>query len=162
MSDRGERRVYFCAEVDNLTSVQALATAIIDADRTKGINCAIVYDHEEIGSRSKQGAQSTLIVTILKKIYVALGYSETAFSNAIMDSLLISADVSHAIHPSYAAKNDPTNKAKLNEGFCIKEHVLRDMRQILRRSQSCSRSVKKKELLIRNLSIVLTEVQEEH
>ena len=54
--------------LDNLTSVQALATAIIDADRTKGINCAIVYDHEEIGSRSKQGAQSTLIVTILKKI----------------------------------------------------------------------------------------------
>lgn len=107
--------------LDNLTSVQALATAIIDADRTKGINCAIVYDHEEIGSRSKQGAQSTLIVTILKKIYAALGYSETVFSNAIMDSLLISADVSHAIHPSYAAKNDPTNKAKLNEGFCIKE-----------------------------------------
>ena len=60
-------------------------------------------------------------MTILKKVYAALGYSETAFSNAIMDSLLISADVSHAIHPSYAAKNDPTNKAKLNEGFCIKE-----------------------------------------
>ena len=59
--------------LDNLTSAQALVEGITGGTRKRGINMMIVFDHEEIGSRSKQGAASTLLTTILEKIYLSLG-----------------------------------------------------------------------------------------
>ncbi|MEG0228386.1 MAG: M18 family aminopeptidase [Lachnospiraceae bacterium] len=107
--------------LDNLTSVQALVTGILEGERTKGINMMVVFDHEEVGSKTKQGAGSTLMPLLLEKCYQSLGMSSQDYKNAIMDSLLMSVDVSHGFHPSYEAKNDPTNKSVLNQGFCIKE-----------------------------------------
>lgn len=80
----------------------------------------IVFDHEEIGSRSKQGACSTLMATVLEKIYLSLGFTSMDFMNAVEDSLLMSVDVSHAFHPNYGGKYDMTNRHVLNKGFAIK------------------------------------------
>lgn len=107
--------------LDNLTSTQALIEGITAGNRQKGLNMMVVFDHEEIGSRSKQGAASTLLTTILEKIYVSLGMTMIDFTNALEDSLLMSVDVSHAYHPNYGAKYDVTNKHVLNNGFAIKE-----------------------------------------
>lgn len=107
--------------LDNLTSTQALIEGITAGNRQKGLNMMVVFDHEEIGSRSKQGAASTLLTTILGKIYVSLGMTMIDFTNALEDSLLMSVDVSHAYHPNYGAKYDVTNKHVLNNGFAIKE-----------------------------------------
>lgn len=107
--------------LDNLTSAQALVEGITGGMRKKGINMMIVFDHEEIGSRSKQGAASTLLTTILEKIYLSLGMTSMDFMNALEDSLLMSADVSHAYNPNYSAKYDLTNRHVLNTGFAIKE-----------------------------------------
>ena len=107
--------------LDNLTSVQALVEGITEGKRKKGLNMMIVFDHEEVGSRSKQGAASTLLTTILEKIYLSLGMTGMDFINAMEESLLMSVDVSHAFHPNYGAKYDPTNKPILNKGFAIKE-----------------------------------------
>ena len=107
--------------LDNLTSTQALVEGITKSTRKNGLNMMIVFDHEEIGSRSKQGAASTLLATILEKIYVSLGMTKIDFTNALEDSLIISADVSHAYHPNYGAKYDLTNKHVLNKGLAIKE-----------------------------------------
>lgn len=107
--------------LDNLTSSQALVEGITGASRAKGLNMMIVFDHEEIGSRTKQGAASTLLATILEKIYVSLGMSKTDYINAMEDSLFMSVDVSHAYHPNYTAKYDLTNRNVLNHGFAIKE-----------------------------------------
>ena len=81
----------------------------------------VVFDHEEIGSHSKQGAASTLLSTLLEKIYVSLGFDSQDVSNAIEDSLFLSVDVSHAYHPNYAAKYDVTNRHIINQGFAIKQ-----------------------------------------
>lgn len=107
--------------LDNLTSTQAIVEGITQSTRTNGLNMMIVFDHEEIGSRSKQGAASTLLSTILEKIYVSLGMTAVDFTNALEDSLFMSVDVSHAYHPNYAAKYDVTNKHILNKGFAIKQ-----------------------------------------
>lgn len=107
--------------LDNITSTQALVEGITESSRTQGLNMMCVFDHEEIGSRSKQGADSTLLPHILEKIYLTMGYSLLDYKNAIADSLLMSVDVSHAFHPNYAGKYDPTNRHIMNRGFAIKE-----------------------------------------
>lgn len=106
--------------LDNLTSTQAIIDGITEGTREKGLNVMVVYDHEEIGSRSKQGACSTLLASILEKIYVSLGMTTVDYTNALEESLFMSVDVSHAFHPNYASKYDITNKHVLNEGFAIK------------------------------------------
>ncbi len=113
---------FVCApRLDNLTSTQALLTGITEGTRKRGLNMMIVFDHEEIGSRSKQGACSTLMASILEKIYISLGYTSVDFTNAMEDSLLMSVDVSHAYHPNFGGKFDPTNRHVMNQGFAIKE-----------------------------------------
>lgn len=113
--------ILLAPRLDNLTSVLAVTEGITEASRKKGINVSVVFDHEEIGSRTKQGAGSTLLLCILKKIYAAFGYTEIEFMNDIMDSFLMSVDVSHALHPGFVQKYDPTNKNILNHGFAIKQ-----------------------------------------
>ena len=61
--------------LDNLTSVQALLTGLINGERNKGLNVAALFDHEEIGSRTKQGAGSLLLLNLLEKINASLGKS---------------------------------------------------------------------------------------
>ena len=107
--------------LDNLTSTQALIEGITGEQRTRGINMMIVFDHEEVGSRSKQGAASTLVATYLEKIYASLGLDRHDVTNAMEESLFMSVDVSHAFNPNYAAKYDISNRHVMNQGFAIKE-----------------------------------------
>ena len=107
--------------LDNLTSTQALVDGITGEQRTRGINMMIVFDHEEVGSRSKQGAASTLVATYLEKIYASLGLDKHDVINAMEESLFMSVDVSHAFNPNYAAKYDISNRHVMNKGFAIKE-----------------------------------------
>ena len=107
--------------LDNLTSVQAITDGLIEGGRKTGLNVIAIFDHEEIGSRTKQGAGSMVLLHLLEKIYTSFGAAEQACRNAIAESLLLSVDVSHGFHPSYSGKYDPTNKNMLNQGFCIKE-----------------------------------------
>lgn len=107
--------------LDNLTSTQAIIEGIVNSQRAQGLNMMVVFDHEEIGSCSKQGAASTLLATVLEKIYVSLGMTKADYVNALEDSLFMSVDVSHAYHPNYGAKYDITNQHVLNQGFAIKE-----------------------------------------
>lgn len=107
--------------LDNLCSTQALIEGIAEGNRDSGLNMIIVFDHEEIGSKTKQGAASTLLSTILEKIYLSLGLTSLDFSSALEDSLMMSVDVSHAYNPNYAAKYDSTHRNIINHGFSIKE-----------------------------------------
>lgn len=106
--------------LDNLTSCYALLHGITGKVRENGINVAILFDHEEIGSRSKQGADSALIKLVLEKIYAALGFDEKALTDSIFNSFLFSVDVAHAVHPHHAEKYDPVNQANMNEGIVLK------------------------------------------
>lgn len=106
--------------LDNLTSCAALVSAIIDGTRTGGVNLIALFDHEEIGSRSKQGAGSILLHDMLLRILKELGRGEHA-GQELYDSMILSVDVAHGVHPNQAGKMDITNKPVLGKGFCIKE-----------------------------------------
>ena len=76
--------------LDNLTSCYALLHGISgDKIREDGINIAMLFDHEEIGSRSKQGADSALLQMVMEKIYVALGFDKQALTDSIFNSFFL-------------------------------------------------------------------------
>lgn len=106
--------------LDNLTSCFALLSGISAGMRKDGINIAALFDHEEVGCRSKQGADSTLLQKILEKIYEALEFDKNALTDSIFNSFLFSVDVAHAVHPHHAEKYDPVNQAYFNEGIVLK------------------------------------------
>lgn len=106
--------------LDNLTSCFALLSGISGEGREDGINVAILFDHEEIGSRSKQGADSALLQMVLEKVYAALGFDKNSLTDSIFNSFLFSVDVAHAVHPHHAEKYDPVNQAHFNEGIVLK------------------------------------------
>ena len=107
--------------LDNLTSVQAITTALLAGERERGINVAAYFDHEEIGSRTKQGAGSTFLSAVLERILLSLDGNRDQFLEAYGESMLLSVDVAHGIHPNYTEKHDPTNADVLGKGVCIKE-----------------------------------------
>lgn len=106
--------------LDNITSVVACVHGIINADRADGINVVALYDNEEIGSRTKQGADSNIFGFVMEKLYEALGYTRKDYMQAAMDGFLLSIDVAHALHPNKAEKSDPTNTNMMNDGIVIK------------------------------------------
>lgn len=115
-----EEEFISCPRLDNLTSTYGALRAITGGNRADGINVIALFDNEEVGSKTKQGADSTLMTMLLEKIYEGLGYSHTRCLEAMMRSMHLSVDVAHAIHPNHSEKSDPTTFAKLNEGIVIK------------------------------------------
>lgn len=109
--------------LDNMTSVLALLDAITGQEGIENdiIQVAAFFDHEEIGSRTKQGAGSVLLSSVLEKLYASLGGSHVEFMEAVFHSMLLSVDVSHGFHPNQTGKYDPVNKALLGSGVSIKE-----------------------------------------
>ncbi|MBQ4531456.1 MAG: M18 family aminopeptidase [Lachnospiraceae bacterium] len=107
--------------LDNMTSVHAVQTALLMGERKQGINVGAFFDHEEIGSKTKQGAGSMLLNHIMEKIYLSLGYSELEYKSAMDSSMLLAVDVGHGYHPNQNKKHDPVNKGALNGGVSIKQ-----------------------------------------
>lgn len=106
--------------LDNLNSCSALVSAMIDGTRAEGLNLIALFDHEEIGSHTKQGAGSILLHDMLIRILKALG-REATVERDLYESMILSVDVAHGLHPNQAGKMDITNKPVLGKGFCIKE-----------------------------------------
>ena len=107
--------------LDNQTSCYALLSAIENADRKDGINVIALFDHEEIGSSSKQGAASILMHDMLRRILRDMGECEADIDRIIYEAMLLSVDVAHALHPNKTGKMDITNKPVMGGGFCITE-----------------------------------------
>ena len=110
--------------LDNLTSVAALQEGIkkCDAMPDNTIDMMVVFDNEEVGSRTKQGADSELLSWIIEKIGKQLN-NEFNKCDIMKESFLLSVDVAHADHPNYPEKSDATNLAGLGNGFSIKRSV---------------------------------------
>ncbi|MCI8430227.1 MAG: M18 family aminopeptidase [Lachnospiraceae bacterium] len=116
-----ERSLYLSApRVDNLSGVQAVASGMMQGGRD-GINVAAFFDHEEVGSRTKQGAGSLILSMVLEKIMNSLGAGRVEFLESLSEGMFLSVDVGHAYHPNYPEKMDLTNQSPLNHGLCIKE-----------------------------------------
>lgn len=109
--------------LDNLTSVHACISGLLHSDLPDDICVSVLYDNEEIGSRTKQGAASPLLERLLEKLYSALGCSRSDFLDALFNGFLLSLDVAHAVHPNKSEKSDPVDRICFNEGVAIKMAV---------------------------------------
>ncbi len=106
--------------LDNLTSCYALLKAIMTGRRQDGINLIALYDNEEVGSLTKQGANSALLNIIIEKLVASFGIDKERLNDAIFRSFLLSVDVAHALHPNHPEKYDPVNVSGMNEGVVLK------------------------------------------
>lgn len=107
-------------KLDDLQCVYASAKAMVESTPDEYINVCVVFDNEEVGSGTKQGADSTLLTDTLVRIKEALGAKESEYLRWIADSFMISADNAHAVHPNRPEKADPTNRPYLNGGIVVK------------------------------------------
>ena len=107
--------------LDDLTSAYAVVRSLADGSRSAGINIGVIFDAEEIGSRTKGGAFSGVTEILLKKMYYALGLSEAQCFNEMLRGTFLSCDVAHAFHPMYPSAYDDRNACHLNRGVCIKQ-----------------------------------------
>jgi len=109
-----------CPRIDDLAMVYAGLEAMISTTPVNGINVCAFLDNEEIGSMTKQGADSVVLSMVLDKIRAGIGRDADNFIGQLLDSFVISADGAHAFHPNYGEKNDITNKPVMNKGVAIK------------------------------------------
>ena len=107
--------------IDNLTSLYSILSALRKAD-CKGISILYATDNEEIGSLSKQGAESIFLTFVLNRINEALNKNSQDFYKAIANGFVLSIDNGHAVHPAHPEKSDPQEKVYLNKGVVIKHH----------------------------------------
>ena len=108
--------------IDNLTSVYAGIYSLLSRPQSQGVCVVACLDHEEVGSRSPQGADGEFVPTVLKRIAACLRFDESEYYKALASSFLVSADNAHAMHPNHPEKCDPTNKTLLGGGIAIKQH----------------------------------------
>ena len=108
--------------LDDLQCAFSVAKAFAESVPQQYVSVCAVFDNEEVGSGTKQGADSTFLEDVLWRICEALGLSRSGYLRMLAGSFLISADNAHAVHPNHPEKADPTNRPYLNGGIVIKYH----------------------------------------
>ena len=105
---------------DDLWMVYAGIKALVDSRKNAATKVMICVDNEEIGSLTAEGANSTLLNNILERIALGLGKDREGYYRALANSIMISADLAHAVHPNLGDKHDPTNRPVLEGGPVLK------------------------------------------
>lgn len=120
----GERQDFLASgRLDNLSSVHAGVEAMVraaeagDADRTLVL---AAFDHEEIGSGSRSGADGPILEDLLVRLSAARGDSAEEYRRALADSVCLSSDAGHLVHPNYAGHHDPANRPVPGGGPLLK------------------------------------------
>lgn len=106
--------------LDDITSVCALIHGLTETTNHDRVNLVCLFDNEEVGSLSKQGADSALPSVILGKIWQSFGKNSVECMADISDGLMLSLDVAHAYHPNHAGTQDITNYPIANSGIILK------------------------------------------
>ena len=109
--------------LDNLSMYYSSIEALLDSESKSGISIAVGFDNEEVGSATKQGADSNMLLNILERICISLGKDRQQFFEAIENSFIISSDLAHAVHPNVNGMADPTNRPVMGKGPVIKVHA---------------------------------------
>ena len=105
--------------LDNLSSVKACVDAL-HAWNGEGIRIVALFDNEEVGSRTKQGAGSTALAILLERVCWKMGLDREEYLKKVMEGFCLSVDVAHALHPNAPEKADPTNQPVLCGGTVLK------------------------------------------
>lgn len=116
--------------LDNLGSSLVALDAILDASSTPDsaeVSMIMLFDHEEVGSQSAQGADSNMAVEATTRIYEALASQQPAkkgdYFRAIRQSFLVSADMAHGLHPNYQEKHQSQHAPRIHQGIALKTNA---------------------------------------
>ncbi len=108
------------SRLDDQECVYCSLEGFLEAEPVDYVAMHLVFDNEEVGSTTKQGAASSFLKDTLERINESLGRTRQQYLTAIADSFMISADNAHAVHPAYSDKADPVNAPVMNGGIVIK------------------------------------------
>ena len=107
--------------LDDLSMVHAGLEALLAADDAPETTQVLaIFDNEETGSQTKQGAGSPFLSALLQRLVLAQGDTLDGYYRAVEKAFMVSADNAHAWHPNYSEKYDPTNHPKMGEGPVVK------------------------------------------
>jgi aspartyl aminopeptidase len=109
-----------CGRLDDLAMVHAGLHAMLNSSATPMTQVLAVFDNEETGSGTKQGAASPVLRNLLERVVTNDGCASDGLYRALEHSFMISADMAHALHPNYPGKHDPTNHPVMGGGPVIK------------------------------------------
>ena len=119
----GYQDEFICSpRLDDLECVFSCCTGFVNAACTgsDGVRAFCMFDNEEVGSQSRQGAASTFLKDVLHRICLCSGCTEEDYQRAVAKGFLISADNAHAVHPNYVQAADPVNQPAVNGGPVLK------------------------------------------
>lgn len=117
--------LFSAPRIDNLEGAFAVTKAFIESGSDKSLAVMAVFDNEEVGSSSQQGAKSDFLEEVLRRINDSLGYSPERLMRAKAAGLMLSVDNAHAVHPNYSDKASPSNRPVINGGIVIKHNANR-------------------------------------
>ncbi len=107
-------------KLDDLQCAYTTLLGFIKSSKNANVSVYCCFDNEEVGSTTRQGANSTFLEDVLQRISMALNQSKEKHLQALAQSFMISADNAHAIHPNHPELTDPLNKVYMNQGIVIK------------------------------------------
>jgi aspartyl aminopeptidase len=100
--------------------VRALLAAVDAPSPHPWVPVVVLFDHEEVGSTSERGAQSTFLPSWLERIVLAAGGTREDYWRALAGSVVASGDMAHATHPNYAERHEPEHAILMNGGPVLK------------------------------------------
>lgn len=109
--------------LDDLQCAYTSLDGFLRAEKSESIAVLAVFDNEEVGSETKQGAASTFLYNTLTRLNKALGGDDEYYMMALSRSFMISADNAHAVHPNNIGIADPTNRPYINKGVVVKHNA---------------------------------------
>jgi aspartyl aminopeptidase len=109
--------------LDDLAMCHAAIRALCGAAPTNSTQVVALVDHEEVGSRTAEGALGSFAPSVLERICIGLGDSREGYLAALAQTTAVSADAAHAAHPGFTAKMEPHHAPVLNGGPVIKSHA---------------------------------------
>ncbi len=117
----GENNEYFSSpRIDDSECAYASIVSLIASNSQNSITLSALFDNEETGSGTRQGALSDFLTSVIDRITNSLGFDKEEKYIAVSSSFMLSADNGHAVHPSYPEKSDITNHPRMNGGILIK------------------------------------------
>lgn len=111
--------------LDNLGTSYAGTRALVEAvgdpgDRPAHVPVLVLFDHEEVGSTSERGAQSTMLPTVLERVVASLGGTREDLLRALAGTVVASGDMSHATHPNWPERHEPSHHVRADGGPVLK------------------------------------------
>ncbi len=107
-------------KIDNLGNAFASLEAFINSYSNNSLNVLSICDNEEVGSRTKQGMASSLLLDVIERVFAAFYYVPSDVKAILANSFMVSADNAHAVHPNHPEMYDSVNQTYMNKGVVIK------------------------------------------